>query len=463
VTQPGWWVGERNQALLTDLYQLTMMQAYVHEGMGGRAVFTLFVRRLPTVRNYLLACGLDDALRFLESVRFDDDALQYLASLPWFTTNFLQWLSAFRFSGDVYAVPEGTPVFAGEPILEVEAPIAEAQFVETFLMNQIHFQTVAASKAARVVTAARGRPVLDFGLRRTHGADAGLRSARAFHVAGVAATSNVLAGRLYGLEVGGTMAHSYIQAHASEAEAFRTFALQYPETTLLVDTYDTLDGVAAVIELARELGPEFRVRAIRLDSGDLAELAVRARRMLDDAGLRQVRIFASGGLDEHRIQDLIEQGAPIDAFGVGTGMGVSSDAPTLDTVYKLASYRGEGRVKTSPDKPVLPGRKQVFRIEEDGQAVRDVIGRRHETLPGRPLLRQVMHAGERLPEGRVPLAEARRHAREQLARLPERIRSLAPADPPYPVEVSAELRAYDRQIVALARARSAAGSQQGEG
>lgn len=441
------WITDANQALLTDLYQLTMVQGYWREWMRDRAVFTLFSRRLPKSRKYLLACGLADALHFLETVRFTDPAIEYLGSLPYFTPEFLRWLRRFRFTGDVYAVPEGTPVFANEPVLEVVAPIAEAQLAETFLMNQIHFQTVVASKASRVVTAARGRPVVDFGLRRMHGADAGLKSARAFHIAGVAATSNVLAGQVYGVPVTGTMAHSYVQAHDQEIDAFRAFLRLYPETILLVDTYDTLKGVEKVIALAREMGAGFRARGIRLDSGNLGELAVQARRMLDGAGLDGLEIFASGGLDEYEIAELLRRRAPIDGFGVGTGMGVSRDAPALDVAYKLADYAGRGRLKTSPGKPILPGRKQLFRTEESGRAVRDVIGRWEEDLPGRPLLRRVMRGGERLPESEESLEAARSRARDELERLSDDVRSIEEGDLEFPVEVSPALRAYQRQVI----------------
>lgn len=437
----GRWVTDENVALLTDLYELTMVQAYWRAGMAGTAVFSLFVRRLPPARNYLLACGLEDALGILEGFRFSEPALEYLSTFPQFSPDFISWLRDFRFTGGVYAVPEGTPVFANEPLLEVVAPIAEAQIVETLVMNQVHFQTVVASKASRVVTAARGRAVVDFGIRRMHGVDAGLKSARAFHVAGVSSTSNVLAGQVYGVPVSGTMAHSYIQAFDRELDAFRTFAELYPETILLVDTYDTLEGVRRVIELARELGPAFRVRGIRLDSGDLAELAFRSREMLDAAGLEHVEIFASGGLDEYEIDELVKQGAPITGFGVGTRMGLSADAPALDIAYKLTEYEGKGRVKLSPGKVLLPGRKQVFRVEEGGRAVKDVIARYDEELPGRPLLVQVMAGGRRTEEGRGTLDEARDRAREELGRLPERLLSLEPADPPYPVEVSPALAA----------------------
>ena len=433
-------------ALFTDLYELTMMQAYYEEGMTEDAIFSLFVRRLPPRRNLLLACGLETVLGQLETLRFDEDDLAYLQSLGRFADSTLARLRDWRFSGDVYAVAEGTPVFANEPLLEVVAPMPEAQLVETLVMNQIQLQTMLASKAQRVVTAAAGRPVYDFGARRTHGIDAAVKGARAFHIAGVAGTSNVLAGKEYGLPVAGTMAHSYIQSHEDEAEAFRSFARRYPGTTLLVDTYDTLAGVRKVIDLAHELGDDFKVGAVRLDSGDLLALSQEARALLDAAGLPRVRIFGSGGLDEDQVAELVAAGAPIDAFGVGTSMGVSQDVPTLDIVYKLVEYAGKGRLKLSSGKPVLPGRKQVFRMSENGLAVRDVIARAAEDLPGLPLLVPVMRKGERLDAGRVDLNAAREHARRQLEALPERVRAIAAAEPPYPVEVSPALALFQKQI-----------------
>ena len=429
-------------ALLTDLYELTMLQASWSEGLRDEAVFSLFFRHLPEARNYVVACGLDDALRTLEGLRFGPDDLDYLAGLGHFGGDFLDWLRSFRFGGDVFAVAEGTPVFAGEPLLEVVAPFPEAQLAESAVMNQIHLQTVLATKASRVVTAAAGRRVVDFGLRRMHGADAALKGARAFHVAGVHATSNLLAGRTFGIPVSGTMAHSYVQAHDSEAAAFRAFARLYPGTVLLVDTYDALDGVRRVVELARELGPDFRVRGVRLDSGDLAALSRGAREILDAAGLGRVEVFASGNLDEYRIAELVRDGAPIDAFGVGTRMGVSQDEPSLDLAYKLTHYAGRGRLKTSPGKVSLPGRVQVFRKEVAGEAVGDVIGREDEAVPGRPLLEPVMAAGQRLRAAKASLAEIRERAASELARLPAALCSLEPRRPGYPVELSSALREY---------------------
>lgn len=440
-----------SNALLTDLYELTMLRAYVEEGMEGEAVFSLFVRRLPERRNFLLACGLDDALRYLETLKFDRAALDYLASLGSFSDRFLKFLETFRFSGDVYAVPEGTPIFAEEPLLEIVAPIAEAQLVETMVMNHVHLQTLLASKAARVVAAANGRAVVDFGMRRMHGIDAALSGARAFYIAGVQSTSNVAAGRAYGIPISGTMAHSFIQAHDEECESFRAFARVFPETVLLVDTYDTLEGVRNVVRLARELGADFKVRAVRLDSGDLAALARDSRRILDAAGLRSVEIFASGSLDEDKIAEILGRGAPIDGFGVGTKMGVADDAPSLDIAYKLVAYAGRDRTKLSAHKVVLPGRKQIFRVEREGLACGDVIGRHGENLEGRPLLRCVMKKGRRTAEGREDLETARRRAEQELRRMPDRVRGLEPSRPAYPVRVSGALEA------ALDRMRSRLG------
>lgn len=424
-----------------------MMQAYVREGMQEEAVFDLFVRRLPERRNYLLACGLEDVLQYLEHVAFDDQAIEYLDSLGSFTPPFLDYLRQFRFTGDVSAVLEGTPAFPFEPVLEIAAPLPQAQLVETIVINQIGLQTILASKAARVVAAAQGRPVLDFGLRRMHGVDAGLKGARAFYIAGISATSNVAAGQMYGIPIGGTMAHSYIQAHDREQDALRQFAALYPDTTLLVDTYDTVAGVHLVTQLAQELGDQFRVQAVRLDSGDLGPLAAAARRILDEAGLASVRIFASGSLDEERIAALVTSGAPIDAFGVGTDMGVSRDVPALDIVYKLVSYAGAGRLKLSPGKRVLPGRKQVYRQEQDGTAIRDVIARHDEDATGRPLLVPVMKSGKRLPAATETLAAAKQRADLETSRLPSHLRALSPGDPPYVTDISPALQRYYDELV----------------
>ncbi len=432
------WVSPRNAALFADWYELTMLQAYHREGMNGPAVFDLFLRRMGA-RNYLLGCGLETVLDYLEALRFTDETLECLRRLGPFDDAFLSRLEAFRFTGTVYAMPEGTVCFAEEPLIQVAAPLGEAQIVETFLLNQCTFQTGVASKAARVVLAAAGRDVVDFGMRRAHGADAALRGARACCVAGFAGTSNALAACAFGLPPVGTMAHSYIQAHPAEAEAFSRYAALYPGATLLVDTYDTLGGVRTLITLY-EADPEgFRVGAIRLDSGDLAALAREARRLLDAAGLRQIRILASSSLDEHRVAELVAAGAPIDGFGVGTRVGALADQPYLDSVYKLTEYNGEGRMKLSAAKSNLPGLKQVYRAFSGDEMQHDTVAARDEAPPeGVPMLERVMHEGRRTrpPE---PLEETRDRARRNLAALPAALRALEPAPAPYPVRVSPEL------------------------
>ncbi|HZD52360.1 MAG TPA: nicotinate phosphoribosyltransferase, partial [Woeseiaceae bacterium] len=338
------WVTPDDLGLLTDLYELSMLQAYWTAGMHREATFSLYFRKLPPSRRFMLACGQQHAACLVTELRYPRPALDRLSRLGEFRQEFLRWLEDFRFTGDIVAVPEGTPVFPQEPLLEVTGPIAEAQLLETLIMNLVHLETVLASKAARMVLAAAGRPVLDFGMRRMHGLDAAVHGVRAYRTAGIAGTSHVLAGLHFDLSVRGTMAHSYIQAFEDEAAAFRSYAKLYPGTTLLVDTYDTIQAVEKVIAMHRELGDAFRVGAIRLDSGDMAELAKAARPRLDEAGMTDVRIFASGGLDEHEIACLVASGAPIDAYGVGTSLGTSDDAPSLDLVYKLTSYAGTPRL-----------------------------------------------------------------------------------------------------------------------
>ena len=424
----------KTSALFTDLYELTMAQAYAAEHMNQLAVFELTFRKLPPNRNYIVAAGIADVLEFLSTFRFATEELDYLRQRGEFSEDFLSRLKDLEFSGDVYALPEGTLVFPNEPIIQVIAPVMEAQLMETFVLNQIHFQSLAVAKAARVVEAAKGRSVVDFGSRRAHGTDAAIKVARATYLAGGAGTSNVLAGRIYGIPVFGTMAHSYVQAHDSELASFEMFAALYPETTLLVDTYDTLEGVRRVIHLSRMLEDRFRVRAVRLDSGDLGALAFEARKMLDQAGLKHVTIFASSSLDEYEIQRLVNSGAPIDAFGVGTKLAVMEDASHLDMAYKLVEYGGKGRLKLSTSKVLYPGRKQVFRQIEDGRMICDVIGRHDEQLPGEPLLQPVMRLGLRTTSPH--LEDSRRRLQRELARLPPQFRRLDPAPAPYLIHFS---------------------------
>lgn len=435
--------------LLVDLYQLTMGESYLAEGLSEReATFSLFFRSLPAGWGYLLAAGLEDALRYLEELRFSDDDLAYLEGAALFSTAFLERLRSFRFSGSVRAVSEGTAVFPGEPLLEVTAPILEAQIAETMVLNELHLQTLVASKAARSVAAAGGRTLVDFSLRRTHGGEAGLKVARASYLAGFDATSNVLAGRRYGIPLAGTMAHSYVQSFEDELEAFRAFARAYPdEAILLVDTYDTLEGARLAVAVARELEEKgHRLRGVRLDSGDLVELSRRVRDLLDRAGFADATIFASGGLDEVEITRLVEAGAAIDGFGVGTKMGVSADAPFLDLVYKLVETDGRPVLKLSPGKATLPGRKQVWRIRRDGLAVHDVLGLADSGGDGEPLLRQVMSDGR--ATWSEPLVESRERARRERESLPDGVRALAAS--PYEVLVGADVDALRDRLSAEA-------------
>ena len=434
--------------LLTDLYQLTMLQAYFEAGMTERAVFELFVRKLPPGRNFFLAAGLEQAVEFLEGLRFGDDELAWIRSSGIFKPEFAERLARLRFTGDVHAMPEGTVFFPNEPILRVTAPMPEAQLVESRLVNLVHFEVLVASKAARSVLAARGRRLIDFGLRRAHGAEAGLLAARAAYVAGFDGSSAALAGARFGIPVFGTMAHSFVQAHDSESEAFLHFARAFPRSALLlIDTYDTVAAARRVAALAPELAREgIAVRGVRLDSGDLAELARDVRRVLDDAGLKDATIFASGNLDEYRVRDLVAAGAPIDAFGVGTSLVTSSDAPALDAVYKLQEYAGRPRRKRSTGKATWPGRKQVYRrYAPDGRFAGDTVTAEADQQPGEPLLEQVMAGGRRV----APLpaaAEARDRARAQLAHLPEGLTRLDAAPAPYPVEIAASLHALAAEV-----------------
>jgi nicotinate phosphoribosyltransferase len=438
-------------ALFADRYELTMAQAYAAEDMSGLAVFEVFFRSLPPGRAYVVAAGLPAVLDFLERLEFDQGELEYLRGLGSLSEEFLGRLATVRFSGDVWAVPEGTIVFPNEPLLAIAAPILEAQLAETFVLNQVHLASVIASKTARMVEAAAGRPLIDFGSRRAHGVDAALIAARASYLAGAAGTSNLLAGRRYGLPTFGTMAHSFVQAFDDELSAFQAFARLYPGATLLVDTYDSLRGVDRAIELVRRLGDRAAPRAIRLDSGDLGALARAARARLDGAGLTRVGILASSGLDEHRISRLIADRSPIDAFGVGTSLVISLDAPTLDMAYKLVEYDGAGRTKLSRDKVIYPWQKQVYRRYEHGRFAGDTICRLHEKARGEPLLVPVMRGGERLAHVDLSLEAARRRAREQIAELPPALRALDHGAAGYAIDLSSALASE------LARLREALG------
>ncbi len=443
-------------ALSTDLYELTMASSYHALGHAGRAVFSLFVRKFPENRHFLVVAGITELLERLVELRFEEEALRFLATLPVLQRSFVDSLVHFRFRGDIWAVQEGTVVFPDEPILEVEAPIDQAQIIETLVLNSIHYATLVATKAARCVLVAPGKMLVDFGLRRTPSLDAGLTAARAAYLAGFAATSNVLAGERYGIPVSGTVAHSYIESFPSELDAFRAFARTYPgDPILLIDTYDTLRGAEHAIIVARELAQEGRrVRAVRLDSGDLAALSRAVREILDRAGFRNIQIFASGGLDEYEIAELEAKRAPIDGYGVGSRLGTSADAPLADMAYKLVEYEGQPVLKLSTGKRTLVGAKQVWRrVDGDGHYVEDLIALRDEPAPGPdwiPLLRPVMRKGEivEMPT----LEQSRAHHREEMQRFPEWMRSLQPVER-YPVRLSERLAQLQSEAERRVRSR----------
>jgi nicotinate phosphoribosyltransferase len=408
--------------LFTDLYELTMAAGYLSEKMFAPATFSLFIRNLPKNWGYFVCSGLDDVLDFLEHLQFTDPDIEYLQGTGLFSGEFLTYLSGLRFSGDVRAMPEGEVFFANEPVVEVSAPIIESQIVETYVINAMHLQSMICTKASRCITAAAGRPLIDFSLRRTHGTDAGMKVARSSYIAGFAATSNALAGCRYGIPTSGTMAHSYITAFEDEIEAFRAFARVHGENTvLLIDTYDTLSGALKACEVAREMKANGqKLRGVRLDSGDMAALSGQVRAILDEAGLHDTKIFASSGFDEYKIADVLADGALIDGFGVGTNMGVSKDAPSVDMAYKLVEYDGRPVLKLSADKVTLPGAKQVFRaFTSDGGFDRDIMGLRDEDVPpeDRPLLVDVMKDGERIFSETIETA--RKRCAASMKQLPE--------------------------------------------
>jgi nicotinate phosphoribosyltransferase len=447
-------VDDRPQsALLTDLYELTMAQAYFHSGRLGTATFSLYVRNYPPDRGYFVAAGLHDVLGFLESFAFDAAAIDYLRTTRIFATDFLDYLKGVRFTGSVRALAEGRLFFADEPLLEVTAPMVEAQIVETYLINQMNLQSMIATKAARCVFAAGGRSVVDFALRRTHGADAGMKAARASYLAGCAGTSNVLAGKTYGIPIVGTMAHSFVMSFERELDAFRAYAASFPDgCILLIDTYEPIAGAKKAVEVARELAARGKkLRGVRIDSGDLAALAREVRRILDDAGLRDVRILGSGGLDEYDLAEFTAANAPFDSYGVGTQMGISGDAPSLDMAYKLVEVDGRPVLKLSRGKASMPGRKQIFRFQDGKRLSKDVIALADESIGGgKALLETVLEDGK--IKGAVPtLQQIRERFQSEFTLLDDKIKAVrSPA--PYPVEISPDLQRLRDETIGRVRA-----------
>ncbi len=440
-------MSDATSPLLTDLYQLNMMQAYLDHGETKTAVFEFFVRKLPTERGFLVAAGLEQALDFLENLHFSAEEIEWLAHSGRFSRELLDYLAKLRFTGDVHAMPEGTVFFANEPILRVTAALPEAQLVETRLINILHFQTLIASKAARMRLVAPGKLLVDFGLRRAHGSEAGIMAARASYIAGFAGTATVLAEKQFGIPTFGTMAHSFIQAYDDETSAFENFARSRPQNlTLLIDTYDTEAAARKVVALAPRLKAlGIQIRAVRLDSGDMITLSKNVRRILDEGGLTDVTIFASGGLDEENITEMLRSGAPIDGFGIGTSLTTSSDMPALDCAYKLQEYAGLPRRKRSAGKATWPGRKQVWRrYGPDGRMVGDILSIEGDRKVGEPLIGLVMQGGRRISSSPT-LAETRARAAREFERLPEPLRRLEPGAS-YPVQVADALVKLEAEV-----------------
>jgi nicotinate phosphoribosyltransferase len=436
---------ERVSPLLTDLYQFTMLQAYFDRRMFAPATFELFVRRLPPTRNFLIAAGLEQAVDYLRDLHLTSEDLAQLRATGLFREPFLDWLGMLRFTGDLHAIPEGTVVFGNEPLLRVTAPLPEAQLVESRLVNLLHFQTSIASKAARCVLAAPGKTLVDFGMRRAHGSEAALYAARASYLTGFAGTATMLAHPRFGIPVFGTMAHSFVQAHDTESGAFEHFLDSHQSAiTLLIDTYDTETAAHRVVELARRR-TDRKIASVRLDSGDLAALARRVRAIFDAAGLREIGIFASGGLDEHSVAKLVVGGAPIDGFGIGTSLDVADDCPALDCAYKLQEYAGRPRRKRSAGKATWPGAKQVYRHRNSrGELERDTVAAASEPPSGDPLLSAVLRAGQLVAP--LPTLDAiRRHTATELSALPPVLRGLD-THAEHRVDISAELVALAARV-----------------
>ena len=436
--------------LLTDLYQLTMLQAYRQSGMTETAVFEFFVRRLPRQRNFLMAAGLEQTLDYLETLRFSEAEIAWLESTRRFDRGFLRWLGDLRFTGDVHAMPEGTIFFNNEPILRITAPMPQAQLVESRIVNLLHFQTLIASKAARMVLQQPQATLIDFGFRRAHGAEAGLHAARAAYIAGFSGTATLAAEQIFGIPAFGTMAHSFIQAHASEMDAFRHFAMAWPNNVvLLIDTYDTIAAAHDVVRLARELaGSGTTIQGVRLDSGDLVALSKDVRGILDAADMRQTRIFVSSSVDEYFMAKAVLAGAPIDGYGIGTHLTTSADAPYLDCAYKLQEYAGLPKRKRSTGKTTWPGRKQVYRrLDPSDRILSDIVTVENDRQPGIPLLVAVMRDGRRTAAP-APLLDLRRHAKAELAALPDALRALDRQDdiPLFQADISAALRALAAKV-----------------
>ena len=415
-------VNENNMGMLTDLYELTMAQVYFNENFNKTAIFDFYTRPVKN-RSYLLNAGLEQVLFYLENIKFTDSDIDFLKKTNKFSDDFLDYLKNFKFTGNVYAIDEGEIVFPNEPVIQVEAPLIEAQIVETFLINTMQISILVATKALRCFSVAKGTPLVDFGLRRAHGTDAGMKAARSSFIGGFLGTSNVLAGKEFGIPIFGTMAHSFILAHETEEEAFENFAKHYPDNAiLLVDTFNTIEGVKKAVKVIKKLGLK-TFKGIRLDSGDIINLAKESRKILDEAGFKDAMIFVSGGLNEYKIKEYLDKGAPIDAWGVGTELVVSADLPYLDCAYKLVEYDGKPKMKFSPNKITLPSKKQVFRFYEDGKIKKDIVCSFDEEMEGEPLLKEYMKEGK-IVKNLPKLEEIKEKAMNNLEKLPEELKDI---------------------------------------
>ncbi|HZD42102.1 MAG TPA: nicotinate phosphoribosyltransferase [Terriglobales bacterium] len=441
-------MNSKDLSLLTDLYQLTMAQSYLQNHKIEPATFSLFIRAYPVNRGFFVAAGLADVVTFLEQFSMDSSAIDYLYSTRIFADDFLDFLKQLHFTGDVWAVPEGRLFFKDEPVVEVTAPIIEAQIVETFIINQINLQSMVATKAARCVYAGQGRAMVDFSLRRTQGIDAGMKVARSSYLAGFAGTSNVRAGQYYGIPIVGTMAHSFVSSFEEEIASFRAFVSSFPKNSvLLIDTYDTVEGAHKAVRVAQEMARQGqRLQGVRIDSGDLAALAVEVRKIFDEAGFKEVKIIGSGGLDEYDLAELSAAKAPYDSYGVGTKMGVSGDAPWFDIAYKLVEYAGRPVLKLSTGKASWPGRKQIFRLSSNlGELQKDIVALRDEPMNGaEAVLVKVMGNGKRA-RPLSSLDEIRSTFQQEFKKLPDAHKTIY--DPAlYPVEFSSRLTELRREI-----------------
>ncbi len=447
----GDFVTSQNMGMLTDLYELTMSASYFRQKKNEESTFDLFVRHLPPNRSLLVSAGLEQVLYYLQHLSFGEESIQYLRTLKLFEEDFLSYLRHFRFTGEVWAMEEGQIFFPQEPLIRVTAPLIQAQLVETFLLNTINYQSMVASKTARIILAADGKSVVDFSPRRDHGCDAALKAARASFIAGCVGTSNVLAGQFYSIPVYGTMAHSYVMSYPDELTAFRSFITDFPDNSiLLIDTYDTLNGAKIAVTVAKEMEQKGqKLRGVRLDSGDLNFLSRKVREILDSNGFPYVKILASGDLNEWRIAELTRANCPIDFWGVGTQLGTSADAPYLGGVYKLVDRDGRPTIKLSQGKLTLPGKKQVYRcLNSQGQFLKDIIALQDEPIPTRnsfPLLHKVMENGEII--GNIPsLQNLQKRFYENLSRFPPEVKSIH-TQAHYPVELAPELQRLCRTLV----------------